>query len=264
MEATKRILLLMGVLFLFACGGSDSDPDPASVAEDNGANDPQGLPNFTVIDFVAPSVIEDGAHNGKYSFFQYEITIQNTGVGPGRPDLVWVLSSARSDFSTGYRFTQDKLIRIGEHESIYLMPGETGVYRSHKTSLSLGVKGNHYVKIWVNPDKGENFDTSEDRVMSERETEESDYFDNFSEIAVIHAPNGGANHCTEIPDEENNHLVEDNLEENDSLETAFPIDLGTKYEATLCLDHRDVYKVNLVAGANYTIEVSAPFISGDC
>jgi len=257
MEAIKYLLLLTGCLWLFACGGGGSDP--SSVAEDSGASDPQALPNFTVVDFVAPSVIENGIHNSRRDFFQYEIKIQNTGVGPGDPDLAWVLSSARPDFSTGYRFTQGKLIRIDDHETLNLMPGETGVYRSQETSLSLGVKGDHYVKIWVNPDKGENFNTSEDRVMSEHEIEESDYSDNFSEITVINAPNGGANHCAEVPDDDNK-MIEDSLEDNDSLEAAYPIDPGIEYEAWLCLDHRDVYKIDLVAGAKYEIEVGAPSI----
>ena len=255
MKTIKYLLSLTGCLLIFACGGGS---DNSSVAGDAGGSDegapsdPQSLPNFTVVDFVAPSEVKDGVYSGRYGSFQYEITIQNTGTAPGHPDLVWVLSSARPDFSTGYRFTRDKLIRINNSDSIYLMPGETGVYRSNKTRLPLGVRGDHYVKIWVNPDKGENFDTRKDRVMTEHETQESDYSDNFSEIAVINAPNGGANRCTEED--------EDNLEENDSLETAQHIDLGTEYKAALCLDHRDVYKVDLVAGEHYEIEVEATSI----
>jgi len=253
METMKYFLLLAGYLLVFACGSGG--PEPSSVAEDSGASDPQALPNFTVVDFVAPSIVEE-----KGSHFRYEISIQNTGVGPGQPDLVWELSSTMPDFSTGYRFNKSSLTRIDNNKSTSLMPGEKGVYAVSKSLLPLGVKGDHYVKIWVNPDKGENFDTSENRVMSERETEESNYSDNFSEVAVINAPNGGANECTEIPDEENHHLVEDNLEENDSLGAAFPISLDTKYEATLCLDHKDVYKINLVAGVKYQIEVGSPLI----
>jgi hypothetical protein len=260
METIKYLWLLTGCLSLFACGSGGSEP--SSVAEDSGTShpqDPQALPNFTVVDFVAPSVVKNGIYNGKREYFQYEIKIQNTGVGPGDPDLVWFLSSTRPDFSTGYQFTRGELIRIGDYETLDLMPGETGVYRSQETSLSLGIKGDHYVKIWVNPDKGENFDTSENRVMEEHEIIESDYSDNFSEIAVINAPNGGANECAEAPDDDNK-IIEDNLEENDSLEAAHPIDLGVEYEAWLCLDHRDIYKVDLVAGANYEIEVDNPTI----
>jgi hypothetical protein len=198
-----------------------------------------------VVDFLAPSTLDGPG-------YEYRVTIQNTGTGEGYPDLAWQLFSTTQDFSSGYRYEPIHLTRI-DGETNKLSPDETGVFKGGPDDWIYGsgmiqAAGDQYLRIWVNPDQGVFFETTEEKVMEEYDDLESDYTDNITPTAIVNVSD----------DYYENFLrkcVEDNFEENDSYDTVASIDLSTEYQVKLCFDNIDYFRVNLAEGTNYELNI---------
>lgn len=80
-------------------------------------------------------------------------------------------------------------------------------------------------------------------LASQYDAVEENYSDNESNVITV----------TREQYQDQARCTENDIEENDTLESAQPITVNTEYRADLCLDSTDIFSINLSADANYEI-----------
>lgn len=202
------------------------------------AEDPTGIANLVVVDFVGPESL-DSTGAGSFS-----ATIANTGTAAATLPEAWLMTSLVEDFSSGFAEKPVTLADTSVDGDGVLEPGESAIFdlvgdfdrRFRLPILSGPVLA---VKLRLNPDTSEIFDTPTGVLQPNRALLESDYSDNDSEVLMVGSPPGS---CTP-----------DALEENDSIEQAALIMPDTTYEIGNCDDTLDVFALDLPAGGRYEV-----------
>ena len=247
--------IVVVMALLSSCGGSGGDnsllpeesqsddqpPDTGSTVDDEAPA--EGLPDFVVTDLVTSPVRDAGDD------FSVSVTIANAGTAPGLVPRGWWMVSANPDFTTDYFHLPMNFTPQTPSEGLEIAPGEVQTFvastlRFSQTVLfDLGMAGDYTARVWINPDLSARFENPEENVIESYEMPESDYSNNLSPPASFQYVTSSVQEGCQV----------DALEENDSLESATPIALDTRYDMNSCDDLSEVVVVDLVAGEDYEL-----------
>lgn len=189
--------------------------------------------------------------------FYWSATLTN--LGPGTAKIPWGLQfyeSTSEHFDTGHIVSTKIITRVDGKPKEPLLPGESVEITDSENNHAAGLVGDFlhtptYAKIEISSDSGPNMllgPQTTKRPESLPGWRETNYANNVSNTIKVEREK-----YREKP-----LCVEQDQEENDSVATAQPINIGVKYDLSLCLDDRDIFSLNLTGGLKYNLRYSGP------
>ncbi len=234
----KTTLILTIAFFALASGvGSNANSIAASTK--------QSLP----YDFQLTNFQE---RQSDYEGFDWTATLKNLGPGVARiPWLMALSESTSEDFSTGPIVSYDEIVRIDGKSEKFLQAGDSIEITNEKNTHAVGLVARFthtptYVKIEIDPDSSSNAllnPPNPKRKPLSQGPGETNYANNVSNTIVVKREK----YATKPP------CIEEETEENDSITSATLIKTGIEYISILCMDDRDLFRINLTGGMQYEL-----------